>query len=297
MAKAARAMRREGGGRRILRALLAFICLWAAALEAEAAEPRWLGTAPSGTPRRVVTLAPSLTEIVLDLGKGDLLVGVSRYDDAAEVRHLRRVGGFLDPVPEAILALRPDLVLAQPSPGNQGAVERLASLGIPVLVLPLHTVEEILASVRAVGAALGDEAGGRALAARIEAGISEVRERTASLPRKRTLIVYGWKPLVVAGPASFAHELLLAAGGENVAAEASGAYPTFPAEAVLAAKPEAIVDASGGHGDGLPAPGIGPVHTLRSQGLFHPGPRLLEGLRELAALLHPERFAAKEPVR
>jgi len=269
--------------------LLVFACalLWASL--AVAAEPRWLGSAPKERPQRIVTLAPSLTEIVLDLGAGGALVGVSRYDDAPEVEKLPRVGGFLDPAPEAILALAPDLILVQPSPGNRGAVEQLARLGVPVLVLPLENVEETLASVRAVGAALRDPGGGERLSAKIRAGIAAVRARVAGAQRKKVLLVYGWQPLVVAGPGSFAHELLDAAGGENVAAIAAGAYPTLSAEAALAADPALVIDATGGHGAGRPLPGWeGRVRTLSSPGFFHPGPRMLEALEELARLLHPE---------
>ena len=104
--------------------------------------PRWLGHKPQGPVRRVVTLAPSLTETVLMLGAGERLVGVSRFDELPEVKALPRVGGFVDPSVEAVLGLRPDLVLVQPSPGAQQAVEKMAELGTPVLLLPLHTVDQ-----------------------------------------------------------------------------------------------------------------------------------------------------------
>lgn len=271
-----------------MRALLALFALLLAAFPAAAAEPHWLGAAPKGAPQRIVTLAPSLTEMVIDLGRGGALVGVSRYDDAPEVAALPRVGGFLDPAPEAVLALAPDLILAQPSPGNRGPVERLAQLGVPVLVLPLQTVDETLASLRAVGNAIGRKADGEALAARIAGEIAATRRGFAAVPHRKVLLVYTWQPLVVAGPASFAHELLVAAGGENVAASAAGAYPTLSAEAALAAAPEIVIDASGAHGAGAPIPGLGAsIHVPRSAGLFRPGPRMLEALRELAALFHP----------
>ncbi|WP_373047364.1 ABC transporter substrate-binding protein [Vulgatibacter sp.] len=272
---------------RTLLALFAVLLCWSS--PALAAAPHWLGSAPKGAAQRVVTLAPSLTEIVLDLGRGGALVGVSRYDDAPEVQGLQRVGGFLDPSPEAVLALAPDLVLVQPSPGNRGAVERLAQLGIPVLVLPLDTVAETLEAIRAVGKALGDAASGEALATRIRAAIESTRAAAAAGPQRKALLVYAWKPLVVAGPASFAHELLVAAGGENVAGTATGAYPTLSAEAALAAAPELVVDVTGGHGGGAPIPGLGArVRALRSPGLFRPGPRMVEALRELARLLGEE---------
>ena len=83
---------------------------------------QWLGPKPSKLPTRVVTLAPSLTETVLSLGKGALLVGVSRFDEAPQVAKLKRVGGFNDPSIEAVVALKAELVLAQKAPANQKAV-------------------------------------------------------------------------------------------------------------------------------------------------------------------------------
>lgn len=270
------------------RALLAAALLLLPALAV--ASPRWLGEAPDRPPARIVTLAPSLSAIVIDLGAAERLVGVSRYDDAPEVEALPRVGGFLDPAPEAILRLEPDLILAQPSPGNRGAVERLAALGVPVLVVRLDTVEQTLEAVRAVGAAIGRPADGEARAAAIRAGLDAARARVRDAARPRVLLVYGWQPLVVAGPNSFAHELIEAAGGINVAAAARGAYPTLSAEAALAAAPALVIDATGGHGEGTPPPGLAArVRRLRSPGVFQPGPRMLEALAELEDLLRAAR--------
>ena len=258
-----------------------------------AAETPYLLGRLAGPPTRIVTIAPSLTEVLLDLGEGARLVGVSRYDDDPAVKALPRVGGFLDPSPEAILGLRPDLVLAAPSPGNRGPVEGLARLGVPVLVLPLHGVPEIVASVREVAKVLGVPAKGNLLVGRLESGIARVRATTAPLPKKRVLVVYGWRPLVVAGPGSFADSLLADAGAVNVAAGSSGEYPTFSAERLLGAAPDLIVDATGNHGGEAPPPGItSRIVPVTGTALFHPGPRTFVALEELARLIHPEAFGA-----
>lgn len=277
-------------------AVFLFLLGLLAAAPAGADRPHLLGPKPVGPARRVVTLAPSITEIVLELGWGDRLVGVSRYDDAPGVKHLPMVGGFLDPIPEKILALRPDRLIVQPSPGNRGPVERLAALGVPVLVVPLHTTEEILASVRAVAETFGEREKGEALATRIASRMETIRKRNGERPGKRALIVYNWQPLVVAGPGSFADELLVLAGGENGASGTSGAYPTLSAEAALARDPAVIIDASGGHGAGKPLPGWeGRIVTPRSNALFRPGPRVIEALEELEVLLHGAGAAEVEP--
>ncbi|HET7754997.1 MAG TPA: helical backbone metal receptor, partial [Anaeromyxobacteraceae bacterium] len=124
----------------------------------------WLGPPPPATPRRVVSLAPSLTDLVVAMGLADRLVGVTRYDDSPAVRELPRVGGFLDPSPEAVVALRPDLVLWMTDGGALPAVRRIAALGVPVRALPIVSIPDLLAASRDVGAALGDAAAGERLA-------------------------------------------------------------------------------------------------------------------------------------
>src|SRR5215218_4754869 len=159
--------------------LLLLLALTTPALAAPPTGPQELGPRKAAPVRRVVTLAPSLTEMVLALGAGERLVGVSRFDRLPEVAKLRRVGGFTDPSVEAVVALKPDLVLVFPGPGNRAPVEKMAQLGLRVLVLPLHTVKDTLAAMRAVGQALDRAPQAEALIARIEATRARVRAAAA----------------------------------------------------------------------------------------------------------------------
>src|SRR5947207_10487086 len=104
---------------------------------------------------RVVTLAPSLSEIVLALGAGNRLVGVTRFDDDPRVAKLPRVGGYNDPEPETVLGLHPDLILAQTAPENRGPVETLARLGISVEAFALEDLQQIEDAMEQIGALLG----------------------------------------------------------------------------------------------------------------------------------------------
>ena len=268
-------------------AVAVVLCALGSAGAARAEKPYRLGPVTDAPPKRVVTLAPSLTEIVIDLGARGALVGVSRYDDAQEVAALPRVGGYLDPSPEAILALHPDLLLVEPSPGNRAVVERLASLGVPVLVLPLKSVADTQVSIRAVGDALGRSQEGAAATARLSDALARLRSCAGS-HGPSTLVIYAWQPLVAAGSGSFADELLALAGAKNAAAGLAGPYPTLSVEAVLASEPAIIVDASGGHGGARPLPAIAEkVRPMRTSALFRPGPRLVEAAEELCAILRP----------
>lgn len=273
-------------------ALLAVLGVSSAAGAVDASHgPQYLGPRRE-TVKRVVTLAPSLTELVRALGAGGTLVGVSRFDTDASVAKLPRVGGFVDPSIEAVVTLKPDLVLVQPGPGNQRPVEKMAELGVPVLLLPLHTVADTLAALREVGRALGREKEAAALVSGIEATRARIREKAKTLPAPRVLFVYGFEPLVVAGPGSFADELLRDAGALNVAADARSAYPLYSVELAVRARPDMVVDAADvdvGKEKIHALPYLSSARWVEvpSLALLQPGPSLGRGLEELFGLLHP----------
>jgi len=255
--------------------------------------PTYLGPKSPSTPRRIVTLAPSLTETVIALGAGDRLVGVSRFDDLPEVAKLPRVGGFVDPSVEAVISLKPQLVLVQPSPGNRQPVEKMAELGAPVLALPMHDIAEVLQSIREVGAALGLSERAQRLVEDVERARQGVRARARALKPLRVLFIYGFEPLVVAGPRSFADQLLKDAGAVNAAEKADSPYQVYSAENAVRSRPDVVIDAAD---DSAAAEKFSRLAGLKearwvklqSKALLHPGPGLGKGLEEMFALLHPE---------
>jgi cobalamin transport system substrate-binding protein len=238
--------------------------------------------------RRVVTLAPSLSEIVLALGARDRLVGVTRFDDDPRTKGIPRVGGYNDPQPEAVLALHPDLLLAEPAPENRGPVETLARLGVPVETFPLSTIADIEGAIEGVSRFLGLADRGRAIRQELKQARRDARTNARGKKPVRALLVFGLDPLVVAGPRGFAGELLEDAGGENAAGFSDLPFFRLSAEAAVRAAPEVIVlcgiDAPPGRG---PIPGLDQtrVRLLRSTALLHPGPRLPEALSDLGAAL------------
>src|SRR5712671_256885 len=143
--------------------LRAMVVALALSLPAAALTRQHLGPPVPAQVERVVTLAPSLSEIVLALGAGNRLVGVTRFDDDPRAANLPRVGGYNDPEPETVLGLHPDLVLAQTAPENRGPVETLARLGIPVEAFSLGGLAEIEDAMEQIGALLGVPERGRAL--------------------------------------------------------------------------------------------------------------------------------------
>lgn len=259
-------------------------------------------------PMRIVSLAPSVTETVFALGLGDRLVGVSTYCDyppAAE--HIDRVGTFLTPNVEAIVAKRPDLVIAVPSPGNQDGVESLRRVGLKVVTVDPNTIDEIKQSLITIARLLGHEDRGRGLVAAINRQMETVRARLAGVPPRKVLMIVGQTPLIAVGPGTFQDELIRLARGTNLAAQAGSAWPHLSLEFVIAAAPEAIIDTTMGNEERAGAeaalafwnafPSIPAVRERRVAGykayeLLRPGPRIAEAFEMIARFIHPERFAA-----
>src|SRR5262245_45049114 len=114
------------------------------------------GSLRAQAPQRIISLAPSITEILFALGVGDRVVGVSTYCDYPEAaKQIDRVGTFLQPNVERILAKKPDLVIGVPSPGNRASVERLQELGLRILIVNPERIAEILAAIRTIADAVG----------------------------------------------------------------------------------------------------------------------------------------------
>ncbi len=258
-----------------------------------------LGPPPPAQIRRIVTLAPSLTDLVLELGARERLVGVTRYDDAPEVQALTRVGGYADPSAETILRLRPDLVLCQPSPGNKGAVEQLARSGIPIQVFRLESMADISSALSRMGRLLSIEGAAREAVGRLES--ARQRARTAAskrVHRPRVALLFDVAPLVAAGPGSYVDEMLTDAGATNVVDRAPQPFPTLPNETLLARKPEKLLLAPmaihGTSTDGVASSLRTPTIELRSIGFVRPGPKVAEALDELTLRLD-DAAAARTP--
>ena len=263
--------------------------------------------------RSVVSLAPSVTEIVFALGEGGRLVGVSSHCDYPEqAKSIDRVGTFLRPSVEVILKKKPDLVLAVPSPENRASVEALQRFGVTVQVVNPNSIAEILESIVVVADALDVRAKGEALVKRINDDMKKVRSRLRGVTKRRVLMLVGRRPLIAAGPGTYQSELIELAGGSNVAAGSGEAWPHLSMELVLTRQPEVIIDtgmtaaqdAEQSSDFWRPYSSIPAVRERRVVGsgrydLLRPGPRVAETLAAVARFIHPEVFpeVLSEPSR
>jgi len=252
---------------------------------------------------RVISLAPSVTEILFALGVGERVVGVSTYCDyPPETARIDKVGTFLSPNVELIVAKKPDLVIAVPSPGNQRAVESMAELGLSVLVVDPESVDSILAAVQTVADAVGVSAAGRELSARISDRVARLGQRLASAPPRTVLMVVDHRPLIAVGAHTYQDELIRLARGVNVAAKAGDQWPHVGLEFAVAAAPEVIIDTTMGNDEEsvpadfwqtfatIPAVRSRRIYGYRAFVLLRPGPRVAEALETLARFIHPEAF-------
>lgn len=255
------------------------------------AEPRPAAQAKAA-PRRVVTLAPNLTEIVFALGAGGSLVGVSEYSDYPEAaRAIPRVGG-LEIDPEKVAALRPDLVLAVAEGNAQGSVRALEAAGLPVTVTPSGSLDSVLESIRIVAGKLGRAEEGSRLVAELERRRAAVRERAAGRRKPRTLLLVWPDPPQAAGGQTFLNDLLAEAGADNIVGDRRG-WPVLSGEYVATAPVELLIVPDSGETrpawDRAFAAGAlsqGPVARARrvrldEAVLTRPGPRVFDALEQL----------------
>jgi iron complex transport system substrate-binding protein len=255
------------------------------------------------TPQRIISLSPSTTEALFALGAGKRLVGRSRFDDyPPAAKKVPSVGGFIDPSYEAILGLAPDLVIGAQGPGGHEVVDRLKKRGIATYFPPTGSMAQIDAMLLGLARRVGDPAAGKRLVDRVRARRKQVLDAVQGLPQPKALLVFGVRPIVVAGPGGFPAEILRLAGAQNVVTKGTR-YPTLGVERVLALDPDVVVDATPadgaeatGGGVSADAPGWKDLRALKQGHLvritddrvLRPGPRIADGLAVLARALHPE---------
>lgn len=258
--------------------------------------------------RRVVSLAPSLTETVYALGLQDRLVGDTDYCDfPADARKKHKVGGAINPNLEEVASLRPDLALVTKGLNRLETVSALERLGIPAYATDPHTVEEIVASSRRLGEVLGAAEAGTSLAVELEQKLTELKQRLAGVAPKKVLFVVWTEPLISVGQHTFIADALRHAGAHSIV-DSRQDWPQISLEEVVHLQPEYLVFASS-HAEGVTynvetlakRPGWDSLEAVRQRkyvvitdAVNRTSPRIVEAIEDLARQLHPEIFAPKQ---
>ncbi len=264
-------------------------------------------------PRRIVSLAPNVTEILFAIGVGDRIVGVTSFCDyPPQAKEKEQVGGYIDFSVEKVVSLSPDVVFtAHGTPAER--IEALQGLGLKVFGINPLSYDEVVDRIKVIGRICGVPDKAAAVARRMEQVKSAIRRRTSSLAgdeRPAALCIIELDPLWVAGPGTFVDDMLRVCGARNVAAATNKKWSQMAMEAVIAADP-AVLIITARHDGAQPTDYL---HVLRANETWRavkavqqgrivvidedlvtiPGPRLAEGLKQMAAGIHPELFGKSE---
>ena len=258
-------------------------------------------------PTRIVSVVPAVTEMLFALGAGDRVVGVGSFDKfPPEVATLPRVGALLDPDLERILSLRPDLVVVY---GSQADFrQQLERAQVPLFVYSHAELADVPTTITALGDRVGATPRAQQLVKDITDRIAAVRSSVTGKPRPRTLIVFGRESLSLrgiyaSGGYGFVHDMVTAAGGDNVFADLKQQSVQATSELILARRPEVILElradplapdveakerAVWNTLASVPAVRSGRVHIITDRRTVVPGPRVGEGVEVIARVLHPQ---------
>lgn len=253
-------------------------------------------------PQRVVSLMPSITEIVFDLGAGGRLVGATRYsNEPLAAKKITRVGSYVHLDVEKIVSLSPDLCLAIRDGNPKHIIDRLEMLSIPVYTLDPRNLDEIIESILMLGEALDAREQAAAIAEEMRLRAGAVADKVARIvERPRVFFQIDAAPIISAGSNTFIDKLITRAGGLNLAAGPKP-YPRYSWEDILTMRPEIVIITSMAGGftpeelkqgwrkwPRIPAVKNSRLYVVEADLFDRPTPRLIDGLEMLTEIIHPE---------
>lgn len=253
-------------------------------------------------PRRIVSLTPATTEVLFALGAGERVIATTDFDDyPPEAVALPDVASYTAVDVEKIVGLEADLVVAGGNLFNDpAAIARLRDLGVPVLVVYARDVAGVLADIELVGAAAGRPAEAKDLSASMRAGFDQVSAAVAGLPRPRVFYeLDATSDIYTAAKDSFVEEMITLAGGEAITTGSATDF-AISIEQLISADPEVILLGDAAYGvtpeavaarpgwNVMTAVRDGQIRGVNDIVITRPGPRLVDGLRELALAIHPD---------
>ena len=253
---------------------------------------------------RVVSLAPANTEMAYAVGGGSKMVAGTSYDDyPAAAKALPKIGDFANPSVEKIVSMQPDLVLA--AGGIQASLRsKLENLGVQVYVVDPTSLDQTMTDLQNLGLVMGTSVTADALVEKMKADIKAVTDKVASLPKPTVFFEVYPKPLMTTGTGTFIDDLITLAGGTNIAAGAGSGYLNFSSEVLFKDDPDVYIAPIGSQADPgqiSQRPGYNQlkavidkrVFTIADDLVVRPGPRLVQGLQQLARMFHPDAFSTQ----
>jgi len=255
-------------------------------------------------PKRIVSLAPNITEILFGLGLDEEVVGVSIHCNYPEKAKSKvRVGSYISIDFERVISLKPDLIIATGAGNTKEMVERLERLGFRTFVIFPKRFDDVLRSIDHLGQVVAREKEASLIIQSMKERKERVLERTKGQVCPKVFLQIGESPIITVGKGSFGDDLIRLAGGENIAGNDREMYPRLGMEEILKRSPEVILVSSmnpkgdyerilreWGRWKMIPAVKNGRVHLIDSDLIDRPAPRIISGLEEMARWIHPGRF-------
>ena len=256
-------------------------------------------------PTRVISLAPSITEMLFALGLDEQIIAVTEFCNYPAAALSKPKIGYARPNLESLVALRPDMIVAPQEFLRADTIAKLDELKIPVFMLAAKTVEDILLQIQSLGKIFNRTSISDAVTDAMRARMAEVTRRIAASEKKRVLYVLNSHPLITVGPGSYIHQMIGLAGGINIAAGSSSPYPKLNLETVLKEDPQVLIFPVGSvesvpkneqqewnRWNNLSAVRNRQLRDVSSDALNRPGPRVIDGLEHLARAIHPEVYVS-----
>jgi len=256
----------------------------------------------SDAPKRIISLAPSITEILYFIGLGDRLVGVTMFSYyPEEAKKKPKVGPYSEINIERVISLNPDLVIGTADGNNRGDVEMLEEAGIPVYIVNPRNIDQVLHSIEKIGEVCGVNIRTKRLASNLKQRVMVIKEKLKMAERPLVLLVINMKPIISVGRGTMHNDLIKLSGGRNMIESQTIPYPKINMEEIIKKRPDVIIISSmerGGEFDKakrawirwstLPAVQKGDVYLIDSDLIDRASPRIIQGLEEMAKLIHPE---------
>ncbi|MGZ3604862.1 MAG: cobalamin-binding protein [Thermodesulfobacteriota bacterium] len=257
--------------------------------------------------KRIISLAPSITEILFALGLNEEIIAITNFCDYPKaVLGKPRIGGFVNPDTEKIVSLKPDLIIGIRDGNRMDTVDRLNDFGFPVYLIDPKCFDGVMGTIKNIGEVVGREQESRRLIKELIDKRENMITLTRSLSKPRVFFQVGDVPLITVGKGTLGDDLIRLAGGRSISENELVSYPSYSIETILAMAPEMIIISSmetkkdhmylvkkWQNWKSIPAVKMNAIHVIDSNLVDRPTPRIAEGLDALVRIIHPEAFKEK----
>jgi iron complex transport system substrate-binding protein len=257
--------------------------------------------------KRIVSLAPSITEILFDLGLNEEIAGVTDFCDYPEAAlNKPKIGGFANPSIEKIVSLKPDLIIATRDGNRRETIQRLNDLGFSVYVINPKGFDGVMRTIENIGEVVGRGDESRRIIRNMMIKKEHIVTLTRSLPKPRVFFQVGDAPMITVGNGTLANDLICLAGGRSISEDEQMSYPLYSIETTISKAPEIIIISSmeskksylnlikmWQNWKSIPAVKMDAIYVVDSNLVDRPSPRIVEGLEEMLRIIHPEALGEK----